>query len=74
MKKGSGWQNGMKLSLLTSHASVCNTSIVGFESRDTVNSCVMHRDTGPVPSIMVWSGIGHHSRTPLVRIAGTLTL
>ncbi|GFU80582.1 transposable element Tc1 transposase [Trichonephila clavipes] len=29
-------QNGMKLSLLTSHASVCNTKMVGFESGDTV--------------------------------------
>ncbi|GFW54875.1 HTH_38 domain-containing protein [Trichonephila clavipes] len=36
MKEGCGWQNGMKLSLLTSHASVCNTTIVGFESGDTV--------------------------------------
>ncbi|GFW95574.1 transposable element Tcb1 transposase [Trichonephila clavipes] len=24
------------------------------------------------PGIMVWDGIGYHSRTPLVRIAGTL--
>ncbi|GFV87051.1 uncharacterized protein TNCV_5112691 [Trichonephila clavipes] len=31
-----GQQNGMKLSLLTSHASVCNTMMVGFESGDTV--------------------------------------
>ncbi|GFV42360.1 transposable element Tcb1 transposase [Trichonephila clavipes] len=37
-----------------------------------LNSCVMHRHTGPAPSIMVWSGIGNHFRTPLVRIAGTL--
>ncbi|UYV60256.1 hypothetical protein LAZ67_1000569 [Cordylochernes scorpioides] len=37
-----------------------------------VNSCVMHRHTGPAPGIMVWGGIGYHSRTPLVRIAGTL--
>ncbi|GFY14867.1 transposable element Tcb1 transposase [Trichonephila clavipes] len=37
-----------------------------------LNSCVMHRHTGPAPCIMVWGGIGHHSRTPLVRIAGTL--
>ncbi|GFS54680.1 transposable element Tcb1 transposase [Trichonephila clavipes] len=29
-------QNGMKLSLLTRHASVCNTTMVGFESGDTV--------------------------------------
>ncbi|GFV36737.1 transposable element Tcb1 transposase [Trichonephila clavipes] len=70
MKKGCGWQNGMKLSLLTSHASVCNTTMVGFESGDTVgrgmlNSCVMHRHTGPAPGIMVWDGIGYHSRTPL---------
>ncbi|GFV02362.1 uncharacterized protein TNCV_1022901 [Trichonephila clavipes] len=31
-----GRQNGMKLSLLTSHTSVCNTTMVGFESGDTV--------------------------------------
>ncbi|GFU98057.1 transposable element Tcb1 transposase [Trichonephila clavipes] len=37
-----------------------------------LNSCVMHRHTGPSPSIMVWSGIGYPSRTPLVCIAGTL--
>ncbi|GFV30338.1 transposable element Tcb1 transposase [Trichonephila clavipes] len=35
-KKGCGRQNKMKLSLLMSHASVCNTTMVGFESRDTV--------------------------------------
>ncbi|GFV45960.1 transposable element Tcb1 transposase [Trichonephila clavipes] len=37
-----------------------------------LNSCVMHRHTGPASGIMVWGGIGYHSRTPLVRIAGTL--
>ncbi|GFU83845.1 transposable element Tc3 transposase [Trichonephila clavipes] len=37
-----------------------------------LNSCVMHRRTGPTPVIMVWGGIGYHSRTPLVRIAGIL--
>ncbi|GFT65406.1 transposable element Tcb1 transposase [Trichonephila clavipes] len=37
-----------------------------------LNSCVMHRHTGPTPGIMVWGGIGYHSRTLLVRIAGTL--
>ncbi|GFU29784.1 transposable element Tcb1 transposase [Trichonephila clavipes] len=37
-----------------------------------LNSCVMHLHTGPAPDIMVWGGIGYHSRTPLVRIAGTL--
>ncbi|GFU64304.1 transposable element Tcb1 transposase [Trichonephila clavipes] len=35
-----------------------------------LNSC--HHHTGPAPGIMVWGGIGYHSRTPLVRIAGTL--
>ncbi|GFT58358.1 hypothetical protein TNCV_2118631 [Trichonephila clavipes] len=33
-----------------------------------LNSCVMYPHTG----IMVWGGIGYHSRTPLVRIASTL--
>ncbi|KFM59900.1 Transposable element Tcb1 transposase, partial [Stegodyphus mimosarum] len=37
-----------------------------------LNSCVMHRHTGPAPGIMVWGGIRYHSRTPLVRFAGTL--
>ncbi|GFV64017.1 transposable element Tcb1 transposase [Trichonephila clavipes] len=65
----------MKLSLLTSHASVCNTTMVGFESGDTVErGCltVMHRHTGPATGIMVWGGIGYHARIPLVCIAGTL--
>ncbi|GFS83703.1 transposable element Tcb1 transposase [Trichonephila clavipes] len=34
-----------------------------------LNSCVMLRHTDPVPGIMVWGGIGYHSRTPLVRTA-----
>ncbi|GFW80363.1 transposable element Tcb1 transposase [Trichonephila clavipes] len=37
-----------------------------------LNSCVMHLHTGPAPVIMVWGGIGYHSRTLLVRIVGTL--
>ncbi|GFV80554.1 transposable element Tcb1 transposase [Trichonephila clavipes] len=37
-----------------------------------LNSCVMHHHTGPAPGIMVWGGIGYHSRTSLIRIAGTL--
>ncbi|GFU15200.1 transposable element Tc3 transposase [Trichonephila clavipes] len=37
-----------------------------------LNSCVMHSHTGLAPGIMVWGGIGYHSRIPLVRIAGTL--
>ncbi|GFX58998.1 transposable element Tcb1 transposase [Trichonephila clavipes] len=32
---------------------------------------VMHHHTSPAPGIMVWGGIGYHSRTPLVLIAGT---
>ncbi|GFX58652.1 transposable element Tcb1 transposase [Trichonephila clavipes] len=35
-------------------------------------SCDMLHHTGPAPGIMVWGSIGYHSRTPLVRIAGTL--
>ncbi|GFT60680.1 transposable element Tcb1 transposase [Trichonephila clavipes] len=37
-----------------------------------LNRCVMHHHTGPAPSIMERGGIGYHSRTPLVCIAGTL--
>ncbi|GFS75690.1 transposable element Tcb1 transposase [Trichonephila clavipes] len=37
-----------------------------------LNSCGMHHHTGPAPGIIVFAGIGYHSRTPLVRIAGTL--
>ncbi|GFY04498.1 transposable element Tcb1 transposase [Trichonephila clavipes] len=35
-------------------------------------SCVMHHHTGLAPGIMVWGGIGYHSRTLLVPIAGIL--
>ncbi|GFY20461.1 transposable element Tcb1 transposase [Trichonephila clavipes] len=38
-----------------------------------LNSCVMHRHTGPALGIMIWGGIGYHSRTLLVRIAGVLS-
>ncbi|GFX50999.1 transposable element Tcb1 transposase [Trichonephila clavipes] len=37
-----------------------------------LNSCFMHLHTGPAPGIIIWGGIGYHSRTPLVLIAGTL--
>ncbi|GFT71000.1 transposable element Tcb1 transposase [Trichonephila clavipes] len=37
-----------------------------------LNSCVMRHHAGPAPYIMVWGGIGYNSRTPLVRISGTL--
>ncbi|GFT17831.1 uncharacterized protein TNCV_2588981 [Trichonephila clavipes] len=33
-----------------------------------LNSCVMHCHIGPVPGIMVWGGIGNHSRTLLVLV------
>ncbi|GFW02889.1 transposable element Tcb1 transposase [Trichonephila clavipes] len=36
-----------------------------------LNSCVMHHHNGPAPGIMVWGGIGYHSRPALVRIAAT---
>ncbi|GFT62989.1 transposable element Tcb1 transposase [Trichonephila clavipes] len=39
-----------------------------------LNSCVMHRHTGPAPGIMVWGGIAYHSRTPVVCIVGTLNI
>ncbi|GFV51888.1 transposable element Tcb1 transposase [Trichonephila clavipes] len=36
-----------------------------------LNSCVMQRHTDPALGIIVWGGIGYHSRTSLVRITGT---
>ncbi|GFS71135.1 transposable element Tcb1 transposase [Trichonephila clavipes] len=50
------------------HVSVTHPSVT---SR-TVAQHIMHHHTGPAPGIMVWGGIGYHSRTPLVRISGTL--
>ncbi|GFX20056.1 transposable element Tcb1 transposase [Trichonephila clavipes] len=43
-----------------------------YRGERMLNSCVMYRHIGPAPGIMVWGGIGYHSRTSLVRIAGTL--
>ncbi|GFV35791.1 uncharacterized protein TNCV_913811 [Trichonephila clavipes] len=37
-----------------------------------LNSCFMHRHTNSELGIMVWGGIGYQSRSPLVRIVGTL--
>ncbi|GFV44177.1 transposable element Tcb1 transposase [Trichonephila clavipes] len=37
-----------------------------------MNSCVMQGTTGSAQGIMGWGGIGYHSCTPLVSIAGTL--
>ncbi|GFX44697.1 hypothetical protein TNCV_2427811 [Trichonephila clavipes] len=42
MKEGCGRQNGMKLSLLPSHASVCNTTMVVIESGDTWREDATH--------------------------------
>ncbi|GFT43533.1 transposable element Tcb1 transposase [Trichonephila clavipes] len=36
------------------------------------NNCVMHCHTSPAPGNKIWDGIGYHSHTPLVGIAGTL--
>ncbi|GFX57876.1 hypothetical protein TNCV_3068431 [Trichonephila clavipes] len=69
MKEVCRRQNGMKLSLLTSHASVCNTTMFGFESGDTVERgcCVMHRHTGTAPCIIgmgrYWISLSHSSST-----------
>ncbi|GFU69030.1 transposable element Tcb1 transposase [Trichonephila clavipes] len=41
-------------------------------NRISAQTCVMHRHIGSAPGIMVWGGIGYLSRTPLVRIVGTL--
>ncbi|GFV46725.1 transposable element Tcb1 transposase [Trichonephila clavipes] len=38
-----------------------------------LNSCVIHLLTVRTPGTMLWGSIGYHSRTPLVRIAGTLS-
>ncbi|GFU73250.1 transposable element Tcb1 transposase [Trichonephila clavipes] len=78
-KEGCGRQNGMKLSLLTRHASVQHHNgrirVWRHRGERMLNSCVIHHHTGPSgpsPGILVWGGIGYHSRTPLVLIADTL--
>ncbi|GFV66228.1 transposable element Tcb1 transposase [Trichonephila clavipes] len=37
-----------------------------------LKSCIMPHHTGPASDIILWGGIGYHSRTPLVRIASIL--
>ncbi|GFY01180.1 transposable element Tcb1 transposase [Trichonephila clavipes] len=39
-----------------------------------LNSCVMHRHTGPALGIMVWDGIGYPFRTPLIELLPWLAL
>ncbi|GFV34815.1 transposable element Tcb1 transposase [Trichonephila clavipes] len=34
-----------------------------YRGERMLNSCVMHRHTGPAPNIMVWGGIGYHSHS-----------
>ncbi|GFV89154.1 transposable element Tcb1 transposase [Trichonephila clavipes] len=55
MKEGCERQNEMKLSLLTSHASVCNIMMVEFESGDTVEreDAEHLRYARPAPGIMI---------------------
>ncbi|GFT58408.1 transposable element Tcb1 transposase [Trichonephila clavipes] len=64
----------MKLSLLTSHHLFAtprwSDSSLETPWRDDAER--LHRHTGPASGIMLWGGIGYLSRTPLVRIAGTL--
>ncbi|GFS88954.1 HTH_38 domain-containing protein [Trichonephila clavipes] len=71
MKEGYVWQNGMKLSLLTSNASVCNTTKFGIESGDTVvRGC---KKAALCPAILIlqryygmgryWISLSHSSST-----------
>ncbi|GFY11943.1 transposable element Tcb1 transposase [Trichonephila clavipes] len=73
IKEERGRQNGMKLFLLTSlQQHDGRIRVWRHRGERMLNSCVMHRHTGPAPGIIVWGVIGYHSCTPLVRIAGTL--
>ncbi|GFV35409.1 uncharacterized protein TNCV_3204411 [Trichonephila clavipes] len=65
MKEGCGWQNGMKLFLLTSHAYVCNTTMVGFESGDTVKRgcCIAALCTGYYGMKRYLISLSHSSST-----------
>ncbi|GFT77618.1 transposable element Tcb1 transposase [Trichonephila clavipes] len=60
MKEVFGRENRTKLSLLTGPASIClqhhdgRTRVWSHRGERMLNSCVMHRDTGPAPGIMVW--------------------
>ncbi|GFT64191.1 hypothetical protein TNCV_2200771 [Trichonephila clavipes] len=56
MKEGCRWQNRWKLSLMTSHASVCNTMLVGFKSGDTVGEDAEQLRYAPPQ----WSCTGYH--------------
>ncbi|GFU25638.1 uncharacterized protein TNCV_3622011 [Trichonephila clavipes] len=72
MKEACGWQNGMKLSLLTSLACLQQHDGRIRVWRHRGKRMLNNRHTGPASGIMVWGGIGYPSRNPLVRFAGTL--
>ncbi|GFV28617.1 odorant receptor [Trichonephila clavipes] len=42
------------------------------QGEGTLAACVCHRHTGLSPDMMLWGAIGYTSRSPLVRIDGTL--
>ncbi|GFT70844.1 transposable element Tcb1 transposase [Trichonephila clavipes] len=71
MKEGYGWQNGLKLSLLTRVTHLSATPRWSDSSLETP----WREDAEQLryaPAVMLWGGIGYHSHTPLIRIAGTL--
>ncbi|GFW46336.1 transposable element Tcb1 transposase [Trichonephila clavipes] len=76
-KEGCGRQNGMEI-FFTDESRIYlqhhdgRNRVWRHHGERMLNSFVIHRHSGPAPGIMVWGGIGYHSRTPLVRIAGTL--
>ncbi|GFT06077.1 transposable element Tcb1 transposase [Trichonephila clavipes] len=73
------WAAKWNAVVLTDETSICvqhqdgRIRVCRHRGERILKSCVMHRHTGPVPGILVWGGIGYPSRTPLVRIAGTLS-
>ncbi|GFY27336.1 transposable element Tcb1 transposase [Trichonephila clavipes] len=72
------WAEEWKEAVFTDESRIClqhhdgRIRVWRHRGERMLNSSVMHRHTGPAPGIMVWDGIGYHSRTPLVLIAGTL--
>ncbi|GFS72191.1 transposable element Tcb1 transposase [Trichonephila clavipes] len=55
--------------VFTDESRLCRIQIWRHRRERMLNSCVMHRHTGPALGMMVWGGIGYHSRTPLLRTA-----
>ncbi|GFV34841.1 transposable element Tc1 transposase [Trichonephila clavipes] len=48
------------------------TRVLRHPGEPTLAACILHRQTGPSPGVMVWGVIGYASRSPLVHIDGTL--